>query len=80
MALLAVSDKEAKRVLDKSPPTKDLLFGDKVKESVQQIRDSLQIKKVLRTPFQKYSYQRKSPYTKVKRVMFVLFQIKLSLF
>ena len=59
-----MSDKEAKRILEKSPPTKDLLFGDKVKESVQQIRDSMQIKKVLRSPYQKYSYQRKSPYTK----------------
>ena len=50
LALKAVADKEDKRILEKSPPTKDLLFGDKVKESVQQIRDSLQIKRVLRSP------------------------------
>ena len=64
LALSAVSDREAKRILEKSPPTKDLLFGDKVKESVQQIRDSMQIKKVLRTPFRAGSFQRRSPYTK----------------
>ena len=62
MALKAVSDKEAKRILEKSPPTKDLLFGDKVKESVQQIRDSLQIKRVFRTP--RPPYPRRTPYTK----------------
>ena len=60
-----MSDREAKRILEKSPPTKDLLFGDKVKESVQQIWDSIQIKNVLGTPFPRYSYHRKSPYTKV---------------
>ena len=73
LALKAVLDKEAKRILEKSPPTKDLLFGDKVKESVQQIRDSLQIKRVLRSPYQKSSYPRKSPYAKVKRVICCIF-------
>ena len=74
LALKAVSDKEAKRILEKSPPTKDLLFGDKVEESVQQNRDSLQIKRVLRSPYQKSSYPRRSPYAKVKRVNLFYFK------
>ena len=72
MALKAVWDKEAKRILEKSPPNKDYLFGDKVKESVQQIRDSIQIKKVFqpRTP-----YPRRTPYSKVKRVAFLFYYL-----
>ena len=74
MALKAVSDKEAKRILEKSPPNREFLFGDKVKESVQQIRDSIQIKKVF---LQKRQDNRNKPYRKVRRLILCLVLSKL---
>ena len=74
-----MTEKEAKRILENSPPNRDFLFGGKVKEQVQQIRDSLQIKKVFQRTSQLngfgYGQRRQdrgrgNPYTKVRDLVF----------
>jgi hypothetical protein len=76
-----VTEKEAKRILENSPPNRDFLFGGKVKEQVQQIRDSLQIKKVFQRPSQLNGFgygqrrqgMRGAPYPKVRELSLSFF-------
>ena len=50
MALRQVLDPDTKRVLEKTAPNEEYLFGGKVKEGVQKSRDSLQMKKIMQPP------------------------------
>ena len=59
MALKRVTSEEARKVLGDAPPDSKWLFGDKVKESVQKIRDTSLITKAFqaRANYGKYNYR-----------------------